>query len=536
MIKAAALSLALISCLSATAVRADNDVGPSFAIKDYRFSGNTLLPQAQVEALLEKFTNQAGNFDTIQEAVSALEASYVLAGFGAVKVVLPEQDIEDGIIQLKIIEGQLGTIRVEGQKHFSEENIRASLPGLREKQQPNMRDIDASLRVANENSAKQTNLIFRQGAVLGEVDALIRVADENPMRLAFSMDNTGVPGSDGEYSTGRYRTGFILQHSNLFDLDHALSFQYLTSPDHVDKVSIIGAGYRVPLYDLGDVLEFAFGYSNVDSGKITTAAGPIGISGSGQVYVFKYEQFLPKLGDWQQKLTYGLDYRIYTNSVKADSSNQSLVPDTTVHPISLSYTGNIRRDGGDFSSTLSYLHNIPGGADGTTEDFNRPGGRMGSTANYQVWRYNLSATQALFAGSFVKATFSGQYTRDALISGEQFGVGGLDSVRGFYERELSNDRGYRGGLELYSPELGSWSGQSDLRLRLLAFYEGAHLQRNKPLPGEQVNQNIASVGLGLRAGYGKYANFRLDWGVVTNAGASHQVGDHRLHGSFIGFF
>ena len=53
MIKAAALSLALISCLSATAVRADNDVGPSFAIKDYRFSGNTLLPQAQVDVLMK---------------------------------------------------------------------------------------------------------------------------------------------------------------------------------------------------------------------------------------------------------------------------------------------------------------------------------------------------------------------------------------------------------------------------------------------------------------------------------------------------
>lgn len=531
-----AVALALICCLSAAPAIADDEAGPSFVIKAYQFSGNTLLPQVQIEALLEKFTSETGNFEKIQEAVSALEASYVAAGFGAVKVVLPEQDIENGIVQFKIIEGQLGAIQVDGQRYFSEANIRASLPGLKEKQPPNMRDIDASLRVANENAAKQTNLVFRQGQAIGEVDALIRVADENPMRFAFSMDNTGVPGSDGEYSTGRYRTGFILQHSNLFDLDHALSFQYLTSPDHVDKVTIIGAGYRVPLYGWGDALEFAFGYSNVDSGKITTAAGPIGISGSGQVYVFKYEQFLAKLGDWQQKLTYGLDYRMYTNSVKVDGSNDSLVPDTTVHPVSLSYTGNIRQDGRDLTATLSYFHNIPGGADGTTENFNKPGGRAGSTANYQLWRYNLSATQAVFAGSFIKAAFSGQYTRDALISGEQFGVGGMDTVRGFYEREFANDKGYRGGLEFYSPELGNWSGQSDLRLRVLAFYDGAHLQRNKPLPGEQVNQNIASVGLGLRAGYGKYANFRLDWGVVTNAGGNQHVGDYRVHGSFIGYF
>ena len=395
---------------------------------------------------------------------------------------------------------------------------------------PNLERIDGSLRVANDSAAKQSNLILRQGSVDGQIDASLRVSDENPLRFALSADNTGVPGSDGKYATGRFRTGFIVQHANLFDRDHAFSFQYLTSPNYWEEVKVAGIGYRIPLYSLGDALEFAYGYSNVDSGKLTTVAGPIGISGSGEVFSAKYEQMLPRWGDWLGKLTYGLDYRVYTNKIQVEGSSESLIPDAVVHPLSLTYGGQITQERRVLSAALTYLHNIPGGGDGRTEDFTKPGGRAGATANYQAWRLSASMMQSLPLDWMLKLAVNGQYTSDALISGEQFGVGGQDSVRGFYERQLANDSGIRGSVELYSPEL---HGRSELKLRALAFYDAGGLWRNKAQPGETEHITVASTGIGLRGGYGKRLSYRVDWAMVTDGGATRVPGDKRVHASLI---
>jgi hemolysin activation/secretion protein len=507
----------------------------TFDISAYSVENATLVSQQDLQTVLAPYIGAGKDFDTIQSAIAAVENFYSEQGYGAVKAMLPEQDIEDGKIRLRVVEAKIGQIDISGQQFFSEDNIRRSLPGLKEGTQPNLRDIDASLRVANENAAKQTNMLLRQGSKDGEIDAVVKVTDEDPLRLAVTVDNSGVPGSDGKYATGEYRVGFVVQHANLFDQDHALSFQYMTSPDHVSDVTIIGVGYRMPLYNSGDVFEMAYGYSNVDSGKLTTAAGPIGISGSGQIFSAKYEQMLPKWGDWLSRLIYGLDYRQYTNSVKAENSNESLVPDTTVHPLSLTYSGTAMQEGRMFSGSITYAHNIPGGSDGTTEDFTRPGGRIDATANYQVWRYNFSVLQLLPKDWMIKAALNGQFTRDALVSGEQFGAGGADSVRGFYERELANDKGVRAGIELSTPELPTlFDSSSSIKSRLIAFYDAAQLKRNKPQPGEVTETFVSSYGLGLRGGYGKKFTYRLDWGVIAQPGATaHTVRDQHVHGSVV---
>ncbi len=517
-------------CLGASAQLAAADEAQRFEIKGFTVENASLLTTEELLKAAAPYAGQERSMADIQAAMAAIEKLYARRGYSAVKAVLPEQDLEDGVVRLRVIEATLGQVEVVGNIHFDTDNIRRSVPGLVEGGHPNLERIDSSLRVANDSAAKQTNLILRQGSVDGQIDASLRVSDEDPLRFALSADNTGVPGGDGKYATGRYRTGFIVQHANLFNRDHAVSFQYLTSPNHWEDVKVAGLGYRVPLYGLGDVLEFAYGYSNVNSGKLNTVAGPIGISGSGQVYSAKYEQMLPRWGDWLGKLTYGLDYRVYTNKVQAESSSESLIPDATVHPLSLTYSGQITQDSRVISGAITYAHNIPGGSDGTTEDFTKPGGRAGATANYQLWRLTASLMQSLPADWMLKLAVNGQYTRDALISGEQFGAGGQDSVRGFYERQLANDSGLRGSVELYTPEL---LGRSELKLRALAFYDAAGLWRNKAQPGEAAHATLASAGIGLRGGYGKRLSYRVDWAMVTDGGASKAPGDNRVHASLI---
>ena len=93
---------------------------------------------------------------------------------------------------------------------------------------------------------------------------------------------------------------------------------------------------------------------------------------------------------------------------------------------------------------------------------------------------------------------NGQVTRDTLIAGEQFGIGGADSVRGFLEREIVNDYGYRGTLEFYSPDFGSIVPLAGARLRALAFYDWGAVRRIRPSVLEIHGQHVSSAGLGVR--------------------------------------
>ena len=77
--------------------------------------------------------------------------------------------------------------------------------------------------------------------------------------------------------------------------------------------------------------------------------------------------------------------------------------------------------------------NLPGGNDGGTAQFNNF--RPGAVPGYTIWRYGANYNRAFDNDWQTHLAFNGQATRDRLISGEQFGAGGADSVRGFLERE-----------------------------------------------------------------------------------------------------
>lgn len=520
-----ALSLLFLAGLNLSTAYAEEAV---FAIRGYQLTGNTLLNPARIEQTLESFTGPQQTFDNVQAAVKSVEKLYADAGYGAVRVLIPEQEVDNGTIRLQVVEAKLGKIEVEGNQFFTSDNIRAAVPSLESGQMPNMDAISRSLRIANENPAKRTNLVFRPSKNENEVDALLRVEDEAPLKFALSLDNTGTQ------ATGNFRVGLLAQHANLLGKDHTASMQILTSPGHENDVSIVGLGYRIPLYRQGDSIEASYGYSNVNSGTVQIAGGSLGISGKGQVAGLRYNHQLDDLNQWEQKLSFGLDYRAYTNAVIPSTGGTSLIPDITVHPISVTYNASHRDQEYELSAYLTWMHNLPGGAEGKQQDFTAS--RAGATSNYQIWRYGLNFSYLLPANWLARASFAGQYSEDMLVSGEQYGVAGQDSVRGFLERELASDKGQRLNLELYSPDFAGFFSLADWRLQALAFHDIGRIQRNRPAASEIASDTIASAGLGLRLGHGKNFSMKLDYAVVTQAGGAQHKGDARLHGSLIWFF
>lgn len=104
--------------LLATASRSQD--APTFAIRGYQIEGNSLLPQATVSVTVMPFTGPKSSFETIQLALEALEKAYLKAGYGSVKIEVPEQDLHEGVVKLIVVEARLERIVVEGAKHHDD--------------------------------------------------------------------------------------------------------------------------------------------------------------------------------------------------------------------------------------------------------------------------------------------------------------------------------------------------------------------------------------------------------------------------------
>jgi hemolysin activation/secretion protein len=486
-----------------------------FDISRFEVQGNTLLPQPEVERIVAAYAGKNRDFGDVQRALEALEAAYQAAGYKVVTVELPEQELDRGVVRLNVVQTRIGRVTVKNNRYFDEANIRRSLPHLEEGKSPNLNRVSNDLKLANENPAKKVTMKLQGGEQGDEVDANLDVADESPWKGMLNADNTGTG------QTGRTHVGVILQHANLFGRDHVASLQYTTSAEEPSRVKVYGAGYHIPLYALGDALDFYASYSNIDSGTVTAGVFNLAVSGKGAVYGARYTHNLAKVGNYESKLQFGVDYKAFKNSVVL--LGQELGNDVSVHPLSVAYTGSwaLQQSEAAFSATL--LRNIPGGSRGKQEDFTRA--RSGAKDDYTILRLGASYTRVLPADWQMRALLNGQLTSDALIPGEQFGIGGSSSVRGFNEREASNDVGAGANLELYTPNLcgGNW------QCRALAFYDTAWIKRRHALPGELDSTTIGSAGLGLRVLLSSYVNLQLDYGHVTRAGATGREGDNRLH-------
>jgi hemolysin activation/secretion protein len=506
-----------LSVAASTAVlSASAAAGPRFDISGFAVEGNTLLPAAEVDAVLAPYKGRDRDFAAVQQAVAALQKAYQRHGFNLVRVALPEQELEHGLVRIRVVETRIGKVTVEGKRYFDSANIRASVPGLQEGTKPNIGRISASLAQANENPAKKTTLNL-QGAADGTVDARLSVVDERPWHISLTADNTG------NEDTGKTYTGVVYQNSNLWGLDHVASVQYTTSAEKPERVSVYGAGYHLPIYRLGDSMDFYASHSDVDSGAVLVGTLDLKVSGAGTIGGARYNHAFARTGDFQSSIGTGFEHKEYKNDARV--FDFQLGNDITVHPISLAYWGTWVGVAGEAAFSLTGVHNIPGGDNGSDLDFALS--RAGAKPAYNLARFGATYTKLLPAQWRARVAVQGQYSNDKLIAGEQFGAGGVGSVRGFPNRDIAGDSGTNATAEVYTPDL--CRGWHASYCSVLGFYDTARVARNGALPGEFSHASIGSVGLGLRSALGRNVSLLLDYGYVVDGGIGARRGDDELN-------
>ncbi len=507
--------------LAAADSRAEEAIdGPRFEVRSYSVTGGTVFRPAEIDALLTPYVGAGMGFAQIEAARAALQSAYHEHGFGAAQVSIPEQELSGGTVMLEVLEPKLSELTVQGARHHDDENIRRSLPALAEGRMPNTGEVARQLALANESSSKQTDVTFKSARKPGEIAAVVSVADENPLRRFLTVDNSGTP------ATGTHRVSVGLQHANLFNRDHVGTLQYTTSIEHPSDVTIFSAAYRIPLYESGNSIDLVAGYSSVSSGQVQVLNSTASVSGAGRIFSARYNWHLARIGELSQRISLAADYRDFDSSFLLDNVPGNQVPRIITHPVSLSWNGNWRNDEREAGVNLSIARNVPGGEYGRDADFNAS--RKGASERFVVVRLGASWFQLLPQDWRVRLQAQAQYTDDRLVSGEQFGIGGAESVRGLRERVLADDRGWRAGADLDTP---AWT-QDNWVMRGVLFSDIARLYRVDALAAEPSRTGVFSAGIGLRVNYSTWLSGRIDYAQLIDGTGKYESGSHRMHASF----
>lgn len=526
-----------------------------FELRRIEVHGNTLLSTDEIDQLTAPFLGKDKGFRDIQMALEAIEGAYRRAGYTAVQVLTPEQELTGGELRLEVQETAVATINISGNRHFSAANIRNTLPSLREGQTPNARLLSENVQLANENPAKQIDLTLAVSEKYPDkLDANLKVKDEAPFSAFATADNSG------SESVGHHRLGVGLRHSNLWDRDHTFTVGYTTSPDAPRgvKVDVFSLGYRVPFYSLGDSFDFFFAKSSINAPSSTPGlGGALGLSGKGDIYGIRWNHYFSRQGEWSTKFVAGWDIKAMKTTCTDSNGNPVVVGTSagctpyTVRPVSGTYSGNWQRPGAaaDFSAGIAY--NLP---TGSRYDYTMPSGIQGKDRyslvssnrqtkdDFTIVRLGGSYSESLFGDWLGRAALNYQSTLGKpIVSAEQIGLAGSSAVRGFHERVVATDAGYVANLELYAPDVANLL-EIPGNFRPLVFLDNARGWNYKSAGsgGAMVAQpsGIMSAGVGFRYNQGKDVVIRFDLASVLEAGPAQRLNNSTsaMNGDWRGHF
>jgi hemolysin activation/secretion protein len=230
---------------------------------------------------------------------------------------------------------------------------------------------------------------------------------------------------------------------------------------------------------------------------------------------------LPTRDNFFHTLSVGLDYKHFDQTVKLGTDGFS--SPVTYYPMVGSYSATYRTDNFTTQFNLSATSNI-GALSSKSVAFDNK--RFYASPSFTHFNADVSHTQELWKGFQLWGKVQGQLADGPLVSSEQISVGGLDTVRGYYESEVLGDNGVVGNLELRSPDVGSML-QSRMKdaaggapafttfneWTFFAFADAGRAMVLHPLPEQQSRFDVWSYGVGTRFKALNYVNGSLAYSV-----------------------
>jgi hemolysin activation/secretion protein len=422
-----------------------------------------------------------------------------------VDVTIPEQDITGGVLHLSLLESRLGAVRAEKNHWF-----RSSLLEAQVRSRPGeaiyASHILEDLQWLNNNPFRQVNAIYTPGKTFGTTDLVLETQDRFPIRFYTGYENTGTAITGSE----RWLAGF--NWGNVLGLDQLLSYQFTTSDDFKSSLSH-SFSYNIPL-PWRHTLMF-FGSLSQSDAPVVVNLQQFNSGGESSQASFRYTVPLPGVSWLKQDLFTGFDFKRSNNNLDFGGI-RVFDKNADIFQWIAGYECQARDRLGVTTLNATGFYS-PGNLDASNTDPIFTQSRAFAQANYFYSRLTLERLNRLPAEWSLDLRATAQWSDGNLLASEQLGVGGSTSVRGYDEDVARGDAGWLLSAELRTPplkflgRLGGRYAREDA-LQLLGFLDYGGARNHTLLAGEDLQQNLSSIGIGIRYSVTTYLSIRCDYG------------------------
>ncbi len=468
---------------------APEPTAPGFFLKSVQIVGNTAFPEEELIGIAKPFLNRTVSASDLENLRRNLTRYYIDRGYINSGAILPDQNIDDGRILYRIIEGKITDVDIVGARWLSPSYLRDRLE-LGMEQPFQIHGLNERLDVlAQDPAIKGLKLDLMPSPVPGEAKLIARVNEAKPFRLTASVSNSQTP------SVGETRGDLDGEVRNL--LGHAEWLRLRLG--RTDGVSDRGIAFGAPITSSDTTIGGRYDHSV--AGIVQANLKDLGVrseTSSWQLLGIS-QPLLRTSRDWVS-LGASVEHRTSRNYLLGEPFSFSRGTENgraSINVIRFFQQWEKRDDRYAFLVRSTASKGIP--AFGATATGVRP------NANFLSWLGQVHAVGQISEGWQLLFRSDLQVSRTPLFGMEQFSIGGVNSVRGYRESEVVADNGIAASLELRVrmlrfdlPGLGGLFDADDQGALYLASFADAGRGWYAETGNSQPSVSLRSAGVGTR--------------------------------------
>lgn len=449
-------------------------------VKSFKFSGNTTIDSKTLDSLVKPYENKELGINGLKEVASIITKYYRDHGYFVARAYIPAQSMEEGVVEIAIIEGRYGNFEMKNSSHVKTQAVQGYMDQLKSGQSVSTMSLERQMLLINDLSGAQvTNAEVFPGQKVGTSDFAITVSPTDKYSGYAVVDNYG-----SRY-TGEERLSASVSVNSLSGIGDTLTLSGLISNTADLKNGRIA--YDRPL-----------GYNGLKGGisaSITdyTLSEISNYEASGQTNSYNAYIAYPFLKTRTHTTAIQLDYdhkdmKDTSGATGATDLSRKKVDAMTLK-LSDTRSTSIANTPGNLYASLAvvggrlYLDKAVAGDVA-----------LNTEGTYTKATLNLNHNQYLSPLFNLQTSLKAQKSFGKnLDSSEDISVGGSNGVRAYEDSELSGDQGYYLSLELgYKlPNIQQISHSASL------FIDHAEVWKNTTIINSDKNErSLDAIGLG----------------------------------------